>query len=293
VHALTIGNQRFSVDVFDNGTLDSPRFNGLGNFVINRTPSPWPSLAWNFEHIFDGVQRDHKADPRWARVYEPRQPEAVMALHADGPLAATLYQPPTPHWGLESLTRFSIRENGVDIEFSATLRKASPQTSWFGLFWATYPEAERAPLLFPGRTAAGEPLRWIRGDSLYQLTRNTWTRPGFQDVLQFAADYDDKLYTARAIGVETFDVPLAYGVRDSTAFAYFLDGELDLRVTQTPLSAWDAQYVVHGWEVGACYGLRARIVLKPFVSVADLLSEYEQWSGVAVGPIGAEVPSQQ
>jgi len=81
------------------------------------------------EFLFTSISR--------LRCVEPRR--APMTLERVNSREALLHQPPTPFWGLESWTRFTLTPPYyIDVEFTCVPRKRSFWLSWIGLLWASY-----------------------------------------------------------------------------------------------------------------------------------------------------------
>ena len=291
---LPLAAHGLSLALQDNRHADNGEFNGITEVRLPGRQHPLGLHVWNFENVFDGVQHQNNADPKVDHLFEPRQATAPVTLGRLREGSGVIYQPATPFWGIESATKVTIAgPTAVDVEFAARLTRPTPMTSWFGLFWASYPARADMPLNFPGRQNASAEPRWIEGRSQHHLVRNTWLLEGSGAPIRFVPGYPDKLWTTMAEGVETWVAPLAYGkVDEETTFAMLLSSAQGLRVTQSPLSAWDAQMIVHGWEVGACVTLRARLLFGE-LSPEDVVRAYEEWSGKVVGPLGTMVASQR
>ncbi len=284
LHARQIENEGLSFIVRDNHGAGNGEFNGLSSPELPDREFGVLFQAWNLEHIFDGVQHNGNEDPATANLFEPRQARAVMDLYPEGESAAMLRLRPTPFWGLEAVTRFEVVDRRtVDIVFSTRLIRPSPKTRWFGLFWASYPSSgEGLPLWFPGRRAAGAPLRWIRGAAKSHLVENTWVHEASSAPISFRDGYPDKLFTSSAEARELVHEPVFYSrLPEQLTFVTMLDGGPDVRLTQSPVSAWDAQWIVHGWTVGTCYTLRARLLIDEDISPEDVLTAYGDWMGEA------------
>lgn len=280
VHQVRLTKDGFSVALSNNHGADNGEFNGLTEFQLPSRDYGVLFHAWNFEHVFDGVQHENNADPATARIFEPRQAKAVMDLVVHSESAATLRLRPTPFWGVEAATRFEVVDGQtIDIGFSARLTRKTPQSDWFGLFWASYPSAGRGlPIWFPGRAEAGLPTRWIRGDASNHLEANTWIHERSPAPISFVDDYPHKLFTTSAEASELVSETVFYArLPEQLTFVTMLDGGPSVRLTQSPVSAWDAQWVVHGWEVGSCYSMRARLILDEKITPDEVLVAYAKW----------------
>lgn len=285
-----VGVDGLSFQVQGNARASLGEHNGIGFYRLPGRGDDLQLFTWNLEHIFDGVQHEDNKDPSRARIFEPRQQGTVMDAFKLTDSDAVLYQPATPFWGLESATLFSAKSNNtIDLTFSARLTRSTPKTDWFGLFWATYPSQHGVPLYFPGRSGSGEPLVWIEGRSLHHLVRNTFIHDSAPATVEFVKGYPDKLYTSTAEARERVVHPVFYGaLPEGPMFAMMLDGGPEVRITHSPLPAWDAQWIVHGYQVGACYTLRARILIGADLTPDSIIENYEGWSGVDVPTLPAQ-----
>ncbi|HEO71576.1 MAG TPA: hypothetical protein ENN80_09955, partial [Candidatus Hydrogenedentes bacterium] len=87
----------------------------------------------NLEHFFDARPRNPDGDI----FFEPRR--APMTFTRIDNATAELHQPPTPFYGVESWTRFTLKPPYyIDMSFRCVPRKDDFVGGFFGVFWASY-----------------------------------------------------------------------------------------------------------------------------------------------------------
>ncbi|MBW7862841.1 MAG: hypothetical protein H3C30_00335 [Candidatus Hydrogenedentes bacterium] len=97
----------------------------------------------NLEHYFDAatVSEDR------AVFFEPRN--ASMSFQMLDENTAELHQPTTPHFGVESWTRLTVKDPCyVDMDFRCVPRKAGLAGNVLGVFWASYINAPEDKSLY-------------------------------------------------------------------------------------------------------------------------------------------------
>ncbi len=228
-----------------------------------------PSYAGlNFEHIHDGTVKDRKI------LFEPRN--ASMELRRVDAHTVELYQAPTPHYMLESCTRYRLLEDGtIEMTFECIPRARTFQTGYIGLFWASYIHApESLDVHFRGRDADDSRARWIRG-----------TTPGHGvDATHVAADdrrvflHDAKFPLTLVFNRSRYvvDEPWYYGVSHGRALVFAFRKSDQIRFAQSPSGggrgnpAWDFQFLIPNYEMGTRYGFVMRAMYIPYESAKQV-----------------------
>ena len=194
----------------------------------------------NFEHIHDGTVQDRDV------LYEPRQ--APMELRRINQHAVELYQKPTPHWGLESCTRYEMLSDGaIELTFQCIPRQRSFRNQYIGLFWASYiDQPESGAIHFLGHPAAGDPIpRWI--DSVSPAHGVRATHLAAKDDRAFSHDENFPMSLVFNHSDVRYDEPWYYGVSHGMAFVQIFRSRDQIRLAQSPSGggagnpAWDFQ----------------------------------------------------
>lgn len=211
----------------------------------------------NFEHIRDGG-----AQPREV-LFEPRF--APMKLRAIGDHAAELHQPPTPHWGLESWTRYELLESGaIEMTFACVPRRATWKNNYLGLFWASYidkPESLDIHFL------AAPENRWIRGITPSHGVQAT--HRAANDDREFPHDSDFPLSLVFGFSAHRYSEPWYFGTCRGMALAQMFRRKDQVRFSQSPSGggsgnpAWDFQFFIPEPKVGRRYELVMRALYMP------------------------------
>lgn len=233
----------------------------------------------NLEHYFDGY---HNGNPEV--LFEPRRAPIEFAKVSDS--RAELYQPPTPFWGVESWTTFTVAEpHYVDMKFRCIPRKKAFELGYMGVFWASYinaPESKSIHLL--GRDPAKETQdQWVEFSSPQHGVQSTVcnARTNWQTALPLKEGFPTHLFTS--ISPIRYAEPFYYGLwRGYAVVLMFSPGEL-VRFAMSPTGggatnpAWDFQMVIPNYEVGREYRLSARLLCCKFEGVESVLQEYRRW----------------
>jgi hypothetical protein len=230
----------------------------------------------NLEHVFDGAAFDRDL------IFEPRV--APMSFERVDATTARLHQPPTPHFALESTTTFTLRApHYIDMTFECVAHEDVYAHGYIGLFWASY---MNAPL----------------DKSIYFLSRDRWAQfctqrhndestvlPNLdgEAMPAFVGDHPEMLYSNAS--PFRFDQPFYYGRFRRMAYVLMFDRMEGVRFSHSPSGggdspetrstspAWDFQYIIPEYTVGASYGFRARVAYKPFDGREDVLREVRKW----------------
>ncbi len=225
-----------------------------------------PAVAGlNFEHIHDGTVQDRRI------LFEPRN--APMELRVIDASTVELYQKPTPHYGLESCTRYRLLDDGaIEMRFECIPRRAAFVNGYVGLFWASYiHRPESLDIHFRGHGANEAPAgRWIRGvtPAHGQLS----THLASDDRRQLVHDPAFPLTLVFNRSNYRYREPWYFGVSHGMAFVQMFRPKDRIRISQSPSGggqgnpAWDFQYMILGYEVGHCYQMVMRAMYVPYQS---------------------------
>jgi hypothetical protein len=221
----------------------------------------------NFEHIHDGTVQDRPV------LFEPRF--APMELRVIDPYTAELYQKPTPHWGLESCTRYHLLDDGtIEMTFECIPRERSFKNGYIGLFWASYIDAPaERDIQFKGH-GVDEPAvaRWVHGVTPAHGQLSTHIAP--DDAREFA--HDDKFPLSLVFNRSKYyyDEPWYFGVSHGMAYVQMFRPKDQVRLSQSPNGgndppknpAWDFQFLIPNYEVGRRYQMVMRAAYLPYQS---------------------------
>ena len=218
----------------------------------------------NFEHIHDGTLQDD------AVLFEPRR--ARMELRSINDHVAELYQAPTPHWNLESVTRYELLPDGtIEMTFECIPRAARYAHGYLGLFWASYiEEPESLDIHFLGQQG------WIRGvtskhgeNAVHRAIKDT-------RLFEYDAALAERLTLLFAFSDHRYRVPWYFGISHGMALAFIFRERDLIRLTQSPSGggqgnpAWDFQFYIDRPEVGRLYQMVMRTVYAPYKSHEQL-----------------------
>jgi hypothetical protein len=249
--------------------------------------------ANSFVPAYAGVNLEHYFDARAERpkdqvLFEPRH--AAMDVTRINERTVELHQPPTPVYGVESWTRFEVKEPYY-TDFSCRLvpTKDVFKGGFMGVFWASYmnaPEDKSIYFLAPGATL--DKPRWVQFCTQQHDRDSTVCQKHDDADIRFEASATALFNSISAL---RFTEPFFYGrVRDKVLI-YIFQPNPGLRFAHSPSGggmtedgqdtcpAWDFQLIVPDYKVGSEYGISGRVVLKPWVSRADVLAEAAKYLG--------------
>jgi hypothetical protein len=270
--------------VGDNAAAGKHRagYNGLWSLTHRREPINLfvPEVAGlNFEHIFDGHQRDPGRSRRI--FFEPRH--AAMELRQISQTEVELHQPPTPTFHLESWTHFRLSApHYVDMSFRCRATQHAFHHGYIGLFWASYINAPEDQSMYFRQGGSWRQLCTQQHNDESTVRHQT---DGIE--LRFSPEYPDALY--RHMSPLRYDQPLFYGLFREQIGIFMFDRTAGIRFTHSPSGggsnrdrqttnpAWDFQYLLPRYEVNQEYACRVRLAYLPRCSRGEVLQEYESW----------------
>jgi hypothetical protein len=273
-HHAVLQRDAITAVVVDNEAVDVPLcpghkagYNGLavlrharheGNLFV-------PAYAGlNLEHIHDGtlsIDRNER--------YEPRK--AAMQLRMIDEQTVELYQPPTPHFQLESCGRYRLLDDGtVEYTFECIAKGPTFTQGFIGLFWASYmQQPESIDIHFLGRKRdSQEAPAWVRGVTPRHGVEATHPPAGKLFEPKIDPAFSLTLVNHRSNWVYT--EPWYYGVSHDRAFAQIFRRRDAIWFAQSPSGggntnpAWDFQWFIPDYKVGEAYGFTMRAALVPF-----------------------------
>ena len=276
-HVLERGDVRAAV--VDNRAVDDAvltghraKYSGLASLTHSRRAENLfvPSYAGlNYEHIHDGTKQDRDI------LFEPRN--APMELRVVNEHTAELYQPPTPHWMLESVLRYAMLSDGtIEMTLECIPRAKTFANGYVGLFWASYiHQPESLDIHFLGHEIGGDQAtHWIRGITPEHGVAATHLAA--DDARVFPHDDDFPLTLVFNRSKYRYDEPWYYAVSHGMAFVQMFRPQDAIRLSQSPSGggqgnpAWDFQYFISDYEVGQRYQMVMRAMYLPYESPEQL-----------------------
>jgi len=250
-------------------------YSGVASLTHSRRKSNLfvPAYAGlNFEHIHDGTIQDRKI------LFEPRN--APMQLRVINEHTVELYQAPTPHWKLESSSRYELLADGtIQMTFQCIPRARAFANGYIGLFWASYiHHPQSLDIHFKGLTGR-EMLwhrrpHWVRGGTPAHGTASTH-RP-LWDNRRLEFDKQFPLTLVFNHSKHRYAEPWYIGVSHGMGFAQIFRATDEIRFSQSPSGggkgnpAWDFQFLIPNYEVGKVYGFVMRAAYLPYNSMEQM-----------------------
>jgi hypothetical protein len=239
-----------------------------------------PSYAGlNFEHIHDGTLQDNQV------LFEPRH--APIQLRVIDDHTAELYQPPTPHWGLESCLRYQLLADGViELTFECVPRRDTFKQGYIGLFWASYVhQPESLDIHFIGCPSDDTKCTpgWIRGITPSHGELPTHLALGDQRKFEHDSTFPLTLVFNRSR--HRYAEPWYFGVCRGMAFAQIFRASDQVRLSQSPSGggtgnpAWDFQWFIPKYRVGERYQLVMHALYRPVTNPASEAATREEVRG--------------
>lgn len=268
-------------------------YNGLWSLVSDheRVSLFVPSIAGlNLEHVVDGQVVMNERDV----FFEPRR--APMQLCDATVASATLHQPPTPRTGLESWTRFTLREpHYIDFVFRCVPRQPAKPFGYLACFWASYINGPEDKSIYFRAPGGGTKERWQQLCTQWHNRDATVRHTDDRFEMNFEPGFRDCLFTNAALSEVRFTQPFYYGRFSDMVWIIMFESASNLRFTHSPSGggattdrqdtnpAWDFQFVMPQAEIGREYRLRARAAYKPWRGRQDVLAECARFrKGVVV-----------
>ncbi len=238
-------------------------YNGLGSLTHslqerNLFKSNYAGL--NFEHIHDGTVQPMDI------LFEPRK--VPMELRVINDHTVELYQAPTPHWGVESVHRFELLEDGqLEMTFECIPHRKTWAHDYLGFFWASYihrPESKDIHFVGPGPDGG---IGWIRGVTPSHGVLATHRAVG--DDRDFAYDPEFPLTLVFNMSEHRFSEPWYLAEARNMAFVQRFRETDEIRFSQSPTGggggnpAWDFQWFIRNPVVGQRYQMVMRALYLP------------------------------
>lgn len=283
--AITSGD--LAVTVATNAAEGERRegYNGI-HVRLGDRESPFVPLyaGWNLEHYFD--KRAPHEDG--AIFFEPRRHPMTVTKLSD--TAAELHLPPTPHFGVESWTRFEAKEGKyVDFTFRAIPHKPM-HGGFLGVFWASYMAGpDNKSLYFLGPDGTLDAPKWLQF-STQQHDRDSsvpWANESAG--IEFETGGRSSLWLH--LSPLRFGEPFYYGRIGDLVLIYLFERDAVVRFAHSPSGggrtpdgtdsnpAWDFQWFVPDAKTDAEYQFRGRLVVKPWAGRDDVLAEAKAYYG--------------
>ena len=283
-------SRKLSVVIGDNSALGEhrARYNGIYSLTTSKLKeSPFvPDYAGlNLEHYFDlrpDINKDNNI------FFEPRI--APMSLKQIEERTTELFQPETPYWGVESTTRFTVAPEGhIDLDFTCTPKRDHFVGGFMGVFWASYMNApEDKSIYFLEAGSTPDAPKWVQYCTQRHGLHSTVRGVGDDLALEDPESTTNLFVSTSPL---RYALPFYYGrFRDQVVIFLYDAGEGGvIRLSHSPSGggdtpdktdtnpAWDVQLIVPNPVVGQAYGMKARLIVKPWkdrVEVLEIVKGY-------------------
>jgi hypothetical protein len=267
IEAVVVDNRAVDDDVLP---AHREGYHGIGSLKHDRQPRNLfvPAVSGlNFEHIHDGTEQPRDL------LFEPRR--APMELRQISATIAELYQPATPHWGLESCMRYELLEGGViEMTFECVPRRDTFKNGYIGLFWASYiHQPDSLDIHFRGSTDGAARREWVRG--VTPRHGELSTHRGLDDQREFRHDPNFSLTLVFNFSQHRYVEPWYFGVARGMSLAQMFRKQDRVWFTQSPSGggsgnpAWDFQWFIPDYEVGRRYQLVMRTAYLPLAATDE------------------------
>ncbi|MFA6239889.1 MAG: hypothetical protein WC655_03115 [Candidatus Hydrogenedentales bacterium] len=236
----------------------------------------------NLEHYFDARPRPQDD----AVFFEPRH--FPMELYRVGEHAVELHQDPTPFYGVESWTRFSVSEPYyLNVDIRIVPRRAVFQGGFMGVFWASYINApDNKSMYFLGPGSNLKAPQWLQFCAQEHGRDSTVRFEGDTMNLELSKESSTLFSSMSPL---RYSQPFFYGrVRDKVII-YIFQPSPYLRFAHSPSGggktdkgddtnpAWDFQMLIPNYEVNKDYHLNLRVVYKEWNGREDVLEEVRKY----------------
>lgn len=270
----------------DNSAHEQHRagYNGLWNLQHTKgTRSLFapPIAGLNLEHIVTG---EHLEDAK--TFFEPRN--APMHLTRLSDTEAELHQPPTPTFGVESWTRFTLQApHYLDMTFRCRAHRDVFPRGYLSLFWASYMNAPVDKSMYFLGGLDGQKEQWTQFCTQWHNDQSTVRHRDDSFEMTFPEGGRDTLF--KSLSRFRFDLPFFYGQFDDLVWIVMFDRTEGIRFTHSPSGgganaelkttnpAWDMQFLIQKPQVMKDYGFKVRTVLRPKCSREEILAEFQRW----------------
>ena len=263
------------------GEVHRAGYNGILQIEMPRlADTPFVPLyaGLNLEHYFDLGPRNPDSDI----FFEPRR--VPMETRVVNDTTVELYQEATPHYGVESWTRFEVSKPGqIDMTFRCIPHKDELEGQVLGVFWASYINAplDKSMYFLEAGSSLDAPV-WAQYCTQQHDRDSTVCGEDDERTFEFIGG-EGTLYNN--ISPLRYGEPFFYGRYGDYVLIYMFEPEANIRFSHSPSGggkttagdannpAWDFQYLVQDYEVGQEYGHHTRFVCKPWKDRADVIEE--------------------